>query len=71
MTESRPDLISEITKQVTASLQGDSKATALEAQVKTLTESNTALKTKVDESELKEQLAERKPRSTKHSRKAS
>jgi len=60
LTESRPDLISEITKQVTESLQGDSKAQALEAQVKTLTESNTALKTKVDESELKEQLAEKK-----------
>jgi len=60
LTESRPDLISEITKQVTASLQGDSKATALEAQVKALTESNTALKGKVDESELKEQLAEKK-----------
>ena len=60
LTESRPDLIAEITKRVTESLNGDSKVNALEAQVTSLTEANKSLKTKQDESDLKEKLADKK-----------
>ena len=60
LTEGRPDLIAEITKRVTESLDGDTKTKALEAEVKSLTEANKSLKTKQDESDLKEKLAEKK-----------